>query len=53
MKQTPLVSIIILTYNRIYLIDKILDAVITKAYKNWECLVSVLEKLKFSELNDN
>ena len=34
-----LVSIIIPTYNRAYLIGETLDAVLAQTYQNWECLV--------------
>jgi len=39
MKQTPLVSIIIPTYNRAHLIGETLDSVIAQTYTNWECIV--------------
>ena len=35
----PLVSIIIPTYNRAYVIKETLDSVIAQTYSNWECLV--------------
>lgn len=34
-----MVSIIIPTYNRAYLIGETLDSVIAQTYKNWECIV--------------
>lgn len=37
--NTPLVSIIIPTYNRAYLIKETLDSVLLQAYTNWECIV--------------
>lgn len=39
MKETPLVSIIIPTYNRAYLIGETLDSVLAQTYTNWECIV--------------
>ncbi|TCK68820.1 glycosyltransferase involved in cell wall biosynthesis [Winogradskyella wandonensis] len=39
MKDLPLVSIIIPTYNRAKLIPETLDSVLAQGYKNWECLV--------------
>lgn len=36
---TPLVSIIIPTYNRAHLIGETLDSVLAQTYQNWECLV--------------
>uniref|UniRef100_UPI0040485AA9 glycosyltransferase family 2 protein n=1 Tax=Mariniflexile sp. TaxID=1979402 RepID=UPI0040485AA9 len=35
----PLVSIIIPTYNRAYLINETLDSVLAQTYTNWECIV--------------
>nr|WP_294925844.1 glycosyltransferase family 2 protein [uncultured Flavobacterium sp.] len=35
----PLVSIIIPTYNRAYLISETLDSIISQTYKNWECII--------------
>jgi glycosyltransferase involved in cell wall biosynthesis len=35
----PLVSIIIPTYNRAYLIGETLDSVLAQTYINWECIV--------------
>jgi glycosyltransferase involved in cell wall biosynthesis len=35
----PLVSIIIPTYNRAYLIGETLDSVLAQTYTNWECIV--------------
>lgn len=37
--DTPLVSIIIPTYNRAHLIGETLDSVLAQTYKNWECIV--------------
>tara|TARA_R110001583_G_scaffold162719_1_gene314993 strand:- start:48643 stop:49593 length:951 start_codon:yes stop_codon:yes gene_type:complete len=37
--QTPLVSIIIPTYNRAQLIGETLDSVLAQTYTNWECIV--------------
>ena len=37
--QTPLVSIIIPTYNRASLIGETLDSVLAQTYTNWECIV--------------
>ncbi|WP_178984746.1 glycosyltransferase family 2 protein [Winogradskyella helgolandensis] len=39
MKETPLVSIIIPTYNRAHLIGETLDSIITQTYSNWECIL--------------
>ena len=36
---TPLVSIIIPTYNRAHLIGETLDSVLAQTYQNWECIV--------------
>lgn len=38
-ERTPLVSIIIPTYNRAYLIGETLDSVLAQTYQNWECIV--------------
>jgi len=35
----PLVSIIIPTYNRAYLIKETLDSILLQTYTNWECIV--------------
>jgi len=35
----PLVSIIIPTFNRAYLIGETLDSVLAQTYQNWECIV--------------
>jgi len=35
----PLVSIIIPTFNRAYLIGETLDSVIAQTYQNWECII--------------
>jgi len=37
--NSPLVSIIIPTYNRAHLIGETLDSIIAQTYKNWECIV--------------
>lgn len=37
--ETPLVSIIIPTYNRAHLIGETLDSVLAQTYQNWECIV--------------
>lgn len=37
--DTGLVSIIIPTYNRAYLIGETLDSIIAQSYQNWECIV--------------
>jgi len=37
--NTPLVSIIIPTYNRAHLIGETLDSVLAQTYTNWECIV--------------
>lgn len=37
--NTPLVSIIIPTYNRAHLIGETLDSIIAQSYTNWECIV--------------
>lgn len=39
MKAEPLVSIIIPTYNRAYLIGETLDSVLSQTYDNWECII--------------
>ncbi|CDF80033.1 glycosyltransferase (GT2) [Formosa agariphila KMM 3901] len=39
MPTTPLVSIIIPTYNRAHLIGETLDSVLAQTYQNWECIV--------------
>jgi glycosyltransferase involved in cell wall biosynthesis len=39
MLNNPLVSIIIPTYNREYLIAKTLDSILIQTYENWECIV--------------
>lgn len=35
----PLVSIIVPTFNRAYLIGETLDSVLSQTYQNWECIV--------------
>jgi len=37
--NTPLVSIIIPTYNRANLISETLDSILAQTYQNWECIV--------------
>lgn len=37
--ECPLVSIIIPTYNRGYIISRSIDSVLKQSYKNWECIV--------------
>ncbi|WP_417857395.1 glycosyltransferase family 2 protein [Xanthomarina gelatinilytica] len=37
--ESPLVSIIIPTYNRAYLIGETLDSVMAQTYNNWECIL--------------
>ncbi|WP_194768002.1 glycosyltransferase family 2 protein [Tamlana sp. I1] len=37
--STPLVSIIIPTFNRTHLIGETLDSVLAQTYQNWECIV--------------
>ena len=39
MSHTPLVSIIIPTFNRAHLIGETLTSVLNQNYKNWECIV--------------
>ena len=39
MSHTPLVSIIIPSYNRTHLIGETLDSVLAQAYTNWECII--------------
>lgn len=39
MNDQPLVSVIIPTYNRAYLIGETLDSVLAQTYQNWECVV--------------
>ena len=39
MINTPLVSIIIPTFNRAHLIGETLDSVLAQTYTNWECIV--------------
>ena len=39
MNKSPLVSIIIPTYNRAHLIGETLDSIIGQTYRNWECIV--------------
>jgi glycosyltransferase involved in cell wall biosynthesis len=37
--MTPLVSIIVPTYNRAHLIGETLDSIIAQTYTNWECII--------------
>lgn len=37
--KTPLVSIIIPTYNRAHLIGETLDSILAQTYTNWECVI--------------
>ena len=37
--ETPLVSIIIPTYNRAHLIGETLDSILAQTYVNWECII--------------
>lgn len=37
--NTPLVSIIIPTYNRAHLIVETLDSILAQTYENWECII--------------
>jgi len=37
--ETSLISIIIPTYNRAYIIRETLDSIIAQTYKNWECII--------------
>lgn len=37
--NTPLVSVVIPTYNREHLISETLDSVLAQTYTNWECIV--------------
>lgn len=39
MDKTPLISIIIPTYNRAHLIKETINSIIGQTYTNWECLV--------------
>lgn len=39
MTSTPLISIIIPTYNRAHLIGETLDSILVQTYPNWECIV--------------
>tara|TARA_B100000949_G_C14270729_1_gene447197 strand:- start:216 stop:1184 length:969 start_codon:yes stop_codon:yes gene_type:complete len=38
-KEQPLVSIIIPTYNRAHLIGETLDSILAQTYQNWECVI--------------
>lgn len=37
--QSPLISIIIPTYNRAFLLSETLNSVLAQTYKNWECII--------------
>jgi len=37
--NSPLVSIIIPTYNRAHLIGETLDSIVAQTYENWECII--------------
>ncbi|RTY83283.1 glycosyltransferase [Flavobacterium sp. ZB4P23] len=39
MDCNPIVSVIIPTYNREYVIGETLDSVLNQTYSNWECIV--------------
>ncbi len=39
MNNSPLISVIIPTYNRSHLLGNTLDSIINQTYANWECLV--------------
>jgi len=39
MKDAPLVSIVVPTYNRAHIILETLESVKLQSYQNWECLV--------------
>ncbi|WP_179351890.1 glycosyltransferase family 2 protein [Winogradskyella vidalii] len=39
MSKLPLISIIIPTYNRAFLIGETLDSILAQTYENWECIV--------------
>ena len=39
MIKSPLISIIIPTYNRAHIIGETLDSIIAQTYTNWECIV--------------
>ena len=58
-KKSPLVSIIIPSYNRAKLLEETLDSILAQTWKNWECIVvddgstdSTEELLKMKYLND-
>lgn len=38
-EKYPLVSIIIPTYNRAYLIGETIESILSQTYKNWECII--------------
>ena len=39
MPASPLISVIIPTYNRAHLLGETLDSVMAQTYQNWECIV--------------
>lgn len=39
MKKTPLITIIIPTYNRANYIEETLDSILAQTYPNWECII--------------
>ena len=39
MRSNPLVSIIIPSYNRFFLIGETLDSILLQSYSNWECII--------------
>lgn len=39
MENEPLISIIIPTFNRAYLISETIDSILAQTYQNWECII--------------
>ena len=39
MEYNPIVTVIIPTYNRGYIIGETLDSVLNQTYENWECII--------------
>ena len=39
MAKNPLVSVIMATYNRAYIIRESLDSLLNQTYSNWECMI--------------
>jgi len=39
MEYNPLVTVIIPTFNRAYIIEETLGSVLNQTYSNWECIV--------------